>query len=81
MYISSLKEGHLNFILSFNGWGLTLIDSLDTMWIMGLHDEFYDSLPLVANMTFASSSVRLLISRSLYSSLLIDYSPEICTIF
>ena len=80
MYILSLKEGYLNFILSFNGWGLTLIDSLDTMWIMGLHDEFYDSLPLVANMSFASSSVRLFIYRRLYSSLLIDCSAEICTI-
>ncbi|KZT02414.1 glycoside hydrolase family 47 protein [Laetiporus sulphureus 93-53] len=44
-----LSEGSVN---NFNGWGLTLIDSLDTMWIMGLHHEFYDTLPVVANMTF-----------------------------
>ncbi|KAF9043367.1 glycoside hydrolase [Panaeolus papilionaceus] len=24
----------------YNGWGVTLFDSLDTMWIMGLKDEF-----------------------------------------
>lgn len=36
-----------------------MIDSLDTMWIMDLHDEFYDTLPLVANMSFATSKVFL----------------------
>ncbi|KAJ3527859.1 hypothetical protein NM688_g8069 [Phlebia brevispora] len=40
---------------NFNGWGLTLIDALDTMWIMDLREEFYDALPLVANMTFVST--------------------------
>ncbi|THH27798.1 hypothetical protein EUX98_g6395 [Antrodiella citrinella] len=38
---------------NFNGWGVTLVDGLDTMWIMGLHDEFYDAIPVIANMTFA----------------------------
>ncbi|KDR66394.1 hypothetical protein GALMADRAFT_80958 [Galerina marginata CBS 339.88] len=28
----------------FNGWSLTLFDSLDTMWVMGLQDEFADSI-------------------------------------
>jgi mannosyl-oligosaccharide alpha-1,2-mannosidase len=46
------------FLISFNGWGVSLIDGLDTMWIMGLHDEFIDSMPLVANMTFALDQVR-----------------------
>ncbi|EKM50182.1 glycoside hydrolase family 47 protein [Phanerochaete carnosa HHB-10118-sp] len=36
----------------FNGWGLQLIDALDTMWIMGLRDDFQDAMPLVAAMTF-----------------------------
>jgi mannosyl-oligosaccharide alpha-1,2-mannosidase len=29
----------------FNGWGATLVDSLDTLWIMGLKKEFEDALP------------------------------------
>ncbi|KAH8103865.1 glycoside hydrolase [Cristinia sonorae] len=38
---------------NFNGWGVTLIDGLDTMWIMGLYGEFYDAMPFIANATFA----------------------------
>ncbi|PCH44157.1 glycoside hydrolase family 47 protein [Wolfiporia cocos MD-104 SS10] len=38
---------------NFNGWGVTLVDGLDTMWIMGLHREFDESMPIIANMTFA----------------------------
>ncbi|KAI0076610.1 seven-hairpin glycosidase [Panus rudis PR-1116 ss-1] len=40
------------FVDNFNGWGVTLIDALDTMWIMGLYDEFHETIPVVANMTF-----------------------------
>lgn len=46
-----------NYLDSFNGWGVTLIDGLDTMWIMGLHEEFYEAIPIVANMTFAQDTV------------------------
>ncbi|RPD52651.1 seven-hairpin glycosidase [Lentinus tigrinus ALCF2SS1-7] len=38
---------------NFNGWRLTLVDSLDTMLLMGLHDEFREAVPILANMTFA----------------------------
>ncbi|KAH9852168.1 seven-hairpin glycosidase [Lenzites betulinus] len=41
------------FVDNFNGWRLTLVDSLDTMFIMGLHDEFRETIPIIANMTFA----------------------------
>ncbi|KAI1392640.1 glycoside hydrolase family 47 protein [Hypoxylon trugodes] len=27
----------------FGGWGATLVDSLSTLWIMGLKDEFYEA--------------------------------------
>ncbi|KAH8886420.1 glycoside hydrolase family 47 protein [Thozetella sp. PMI_491] len=27
----------------YGGWGATLIDSLDTLWIMGLEDEFHEA--------------------------------------
>lgn len=39
---------HSPIIYSFNGWGVTLIDSLDTMYLMGLHGEFNRSISHVA---------------------------------
>ena len=35
-----------------------MVDSLDTMLLMGLHREFYDAVPVLANMTFALDEVR-----------------------
>lgn len=46
-------------LFSFNGWGVSLIDGLDTMWIMGLQEEFLDSMPTVANMTFVLTLVSM----------------------
>ncbi|KAJ6458125.1 glycoside hydrolase [Mycena vitilis] len=37
---------------NFNGWGVSVFDSLDTMWIMGLYDLFEDGLNVVSNTTF-----------------------------
>ncbi|KAI0046504.1 glycoside hydrolase family 47 protein [Auriscalpium vulgare] len=37
---------------SFNGWGLTVVESLDTMWLMGLRSHFDEAIGVVANMTF-----------------------------
>ena len=42
---------------SFNGWRLTMVDSLDTMLLMGLHDEFQQTIPVLANATFALDEV------------------------
>ncbi|RMZ74873.1 hypothetical protein DV737_g5659, partial [Chaetothyriales sp. CBS 132003] len=39
----------------FNGWGATLVDALDTMWIMGLTDEFQDAVDMVAKIDFQTS--------------------------
>ncbi len=33
---------------SFAGWGATLVDSLDTLWILGLRKEFREAVRLVA---------------------------------
>jgi hypothetical protein len=38
---------------SFNGWALSYIESLDTLWLMGLYEEFDDALAVVANTTFS----------------------------
>ena len=37
---------------SLNGWGATLVDSLDTMVIMGLDDHVRNSMAHVAQMRF-----------------------------
>jgi mannosyl-oligosaccharide alpha-1,2-mannosidase len=39
----------------FSGWGATLVDSLDTMWIMGLKAEFEEAVEWVKDLDFKSS--------------------------
>ncbi|KAJ2978063.1 hypothetical protein NQ176_g4022 [Zarea fungicola] len=42
---------------AFGGWAATLVDSLDTMWIMGMHDEFNVAVDAVdRNISFATST-------------------------
>ncbi|KAK4613195.1 Mannosyl-oligosaccharide 1,2-alpha-mannosidase IB [Fulvia fulva] len=41
---------------TFNGWGATLVDSLDTLWIMGLRDEFEDAVNKTSQIDFTTSS-------------------------
>lgn len=36
----------------FAGWRATLVDSLDTLWIMGLKDEFEDAVNVTAGIDF-----------------------------
>lgn len=38
---------------SFGGWGATLVDSMDTLWIMGLKDDFQRCLTAVAEIDWA----------------------------
>lgn len=42
----------------FCGWAATLVDSLDTLWIMGLGDEFEHALEAVQRIDFTTSSYR-----------------------
>ncbi|KAH9849925.1 seven-hairpin glycosidase [Lenzites betulinus] len=37
---------------NFNGWNVTMYDSLDTMILMGLWDEFRDALPVIQQGNF-----------------------------
>src|SRR6266498_1737629 len=39
----------------FNGWGATIVDALDTMWIMDLKDEFNESRDFVSKLNFTNS--------------------------
>ncbi|KAH9839937.1 glycoside hydrolase [Rhodofomes roseus] len=41
---------------NFNGWGVSLFDSLDTMIMMGLNDEFARALPVVSRATFETNA-------------------------
>lgn len=40
----------------FNGWGATLVDSLDTLWIMDLKDEFSEAVDAVKKIDFTTSA-------------------------
>jgi mannosyl-oligosaccharide alpha-1,2-mannosidase len=39
----------------FNGWGATLVDSLDTLWIMDMKDEFTEAVDAVKRIDFTRS--------------------------
>lgn len=40
----------------FSGWAATLVDSLDTLWIMGMRKEFDEAVDAVAGIDFATST-------------------------
>ncbi|OMP86029.1 Endoplasmic reticulum mannosyl-oligosaccharide 1,2-alpha-mannosidase [Diplodia seriata] len=42
---------------TFGGWAATLVDTLDTLWIMGLKKEFDEAVAAVALIDFSSTSV------------------------
>lgn len=54
---------------TFGGWAATLIDALDTLWIMGFKEEFMSALKDVEKVNFGSTSLETVnifgIARSL----------------
>ncbi|KAF2969578.1 hypothetical protein GQX73_g4012 [Xylaria multiplex] len=40
----------------FSGWSATCVDSLDTLWILGLRDEFDEAVEAVAKIDFGQST-------------------------
>lgn len=44
---------------TFGGWGATLVDSLDTLWIIGLRDEFEEAVQAVTEINFAPGDGKL----------------------
>lgn len=40
---------------TFGGWGATLVDSLDTLWIMGFKKEFHEAVDAVSRIDFGTS--------------------------
>jgi len=43
---------------TFNGWGATLVDSLDTLWIMGMRKEFNEAVRAVSRINWDKSNSR-----------------------
>ncbi|RMZ92376.1 hypothetical protein DV736_g388, partial [Chaetothyriales sp. CBS 134916] len=41
---------------AFGGWGATLVDSLDTLWIMGMKQEFEEAIKTVLEIDFTTNS-------------------------
>ncbi|PSN68904.1 seven-hairpin glycosidase [Corynespora cassiicola Philippines] len=52
-----LKPSTAEGLSTFGGWGATLVDSLDTLWIMGMKDDFYKAVGAVASIDFGKSDV------------------------
>ena len=45
---------------TFAGWAATLVDSLDTLWIMGLEEEFEHAVEAVGQFDFTTSDAEML---------------------
>jgi mannosyl-oligosaccharide alpha-1,2-mannosidase len=52
----ALKPISGDYVDQFSGWAATLVDSLDTLWMMGLRDEFYEAVQAVATIDFGQST-------------------------
>ena len=45
---------------AFGGWAATLVDTLDTLWIMGMKDEFEEAVDAAKDIDFNSTSEKML---------------------
>ena len=45
---------------SFGGWGATLVDSLDTLWIMGMKEEFEEAVIAAMDIDFNTSNQEMI---------------------
>lgn len=55
--VSPISKGHKN---PFAGWAATLVDSLDTLWIMGMEEEFASAVSALDDIDFSQSSQQVL---------------------
>ncbi|KJR84282.1 mannosyl-oligosaccharide alpha-1,2-mannosidase [Sporothrix schenckii 1099-18] len=44
-------------VSKFGGWAATLVDTLDTLWIMGLHAEFQNAVNAVDQIDFSTTNL------------------------
>lgn len=42
----------------FGGWGATLVDTLDTLWIMGMEKEFAEAVAALDKIDFSKAAVK-----------------------
>ncbi|KAI1204967.1 glycoside hydrolase family 47 protein [Annulohypoxylon truncatum] len=52
----ALKPLSMGYQDQFSGWAATLVDSLDSLWIMGLREEFDEAVDAVAGIDFGKST-------------------------
>ncbi|KAF1840824.1 glycoside hydrolase family 47 protein [Cucurbitaria berberidis CBS 394.84] len=52
----ALKPISGEYVDQFSGWAATLVDSLDTLWMMGMRDDFYEAVEAVATIDFGKST-------------------------
>ncbi|KAJ8118610.1 hypothetical protein OPT61_g439 [Boeremia exigua] len=52
----ALKPISGHYVDQFSGWAATLVDSLDTLWMMGMREEFYEAVEAVATIDFGEST-------------------------
>jgi mannosyl-oligosaccharide alpha-1,2-mannosidase len=52
----ALKPISGQYVNQFSGWAATLVDSLDTLWMMGMREEFYEAVEAVATIDFGKST-------------------------
>jgi mannosyl-oligosaccharide alpha-1,2-mannosidase len=45
---------------SFGNWSATLVDSLDTLWIMGFEDEFEEAVAAIGEIDFETSTSKII---------------------
>ena len=50
--VTPVKAGFIN---SFSGWAATLVDALDTLWMMGLKEEFEDAVKSLDKIDFSTT--------------------------
>ncbi|KAI9736986.1 MAG: hypothetical protein M1834_000575 [Cirrosporium novae-zelandiae] len=50
--VAPLTGGYFN---TFGGWAATLVDTLDTLWIMGMHEEFENALEAIKDIDFTTT--------------------------
>ena len=48
------------YATTFGGWAATLVDSLDTLWLMGMKDEFEKAVDAAAMIDFSSAESEVL---------------------
>jgi mannosyl-oligosaccharide alpha-1,2-mannosidase len=52
----ALKPISGDHVDQFSGWAATLVDSLDTLWMMGMREGFYEAVEAVAMIDFGKST-------------------------